>query len=91
MAPISPLIANHHVVKANECTTYYPCISDVLYPLEAALPVLDLHQSGLWEISSETSLGSTLSLIFGLLTLSGWGISLLAVASLTGIIDRKKI
>ena len=91
MAPISPLIANHHVVKANECTTYYPCISDVLYPLEATLPVLDLHQSGLWEISSETSLGSALSLIFGLLTLSGWGISLLAVASLTGIIDRKKI
>ena len=91
MAPISPLIANHHIVKANKCTIDYPCISDVLYPLEATLPVLDLHQSGLWEISSETSLGSALSLIFGLLTLSGWGISLLAVASLTGIIDRKKI
>jgi len=91
MAPISPSIANHHVVKSNVCTTYYPCISDVLYPLEATLPVLDLHQSGLWEISSDTSLGSALSLIFGLLTLSGWGISLLAVASLTGIIDRNKI
>ena len=47
-------------------------------------------QNGLWEICSETSLGSALAVIFGLLKLSGYGISVLAVASLTRIIEREK-
>ena len=76
-------------LRSRDCSTAYPCVNVPLFAMQAALPELDLHQSAFWEIGGASMTAELLETAFGLLTILGWLVSLLAVATATGFIDRR--
>ena len=74
-------------ITANTCHSYYPCLSQFIYPADAAIPVINLHQSEYWAFDASVgSWGSWARYIFDALTLSGWFFSSLLIAALAGLI-----
>jgi hypothetical protein len=72
--------------KSEVCTNQYPCVNEFLYPVDAALPFINLHQSDYWQFSEISDKGLYIELSFAILTLLGWLFSSLLVAGLAGII-----
>ena len=73
---------------ATNCTPYYPCNSSWLFPVDAAIPVINLHQSDFWWFNSSNAWGNYGKIIFDLLTVMGWGFTSLLIAASAGMIKQ---
>jgi hypothetical protein len=84
------VVAKHGAqsVQATSCTPYYPCNSSWLFPVDAAIPVINLHQSEFWSFNSSNSWGDYGELLFSLFSLLGWGFTSLLVAASAGLIKQ---
>jgi hypothetical protein len=71
---------------ASKCTGLYPCVSQWIYPVDAAIPVVNLHQSEYWAFNSATIVGTIGRAIFDFLTLLGWLLTTLLLAATAGLI-----
>ena len=40
------------IVSASRCTNLYPCLSALIYPVDASLPVINLHQADFWAFNT---------------------------------------
>jgi hypothetical protein len=79
-------VEHHFVLPSNTCTKYYPCISIAIYPIDAALPVLNLHQSDYWAFNAHNTWGDRGRIFFTIFTLLGWIFTSFLVAALAGLI-----
>jgi hypothetical protein len=84
------IVSAHHLdgLHSNSCTTYYPCVSNWLYPLDSLIPVINFHQADFWSFNESNSWGSYGQLSFDALTLIGWSLASLLVAGASGIINK---
>jgi hypothetical protein len=70
----------------SECTHSYPCPSPFVYPIDAALPLIDLHQVDYWQFDTSTSWGHAGRDWVVFATISGWGLATLFAAGLSGLV-----
>ena len=84
------VVAKHgaQAVQATDCTPFYPCNSSWLFPVDAAIPVINLHQSEFWSFNSSNPWGDYGELLFSLFSLLGWGFTSLLVAASAGLIKQ---
>jgi|GEM_PF-3519697 len=75
-------------VQATSCTSYYPCNSSWLFPVDAAIPVINLHQSDFWSFNSANPWGDYGEILFSLLSILGWGFTSLLIAASAGLIKQ---
>ena len=80
------LLRHPQALDSNTCTNYYPCLSQFIYPVDAAIPLINLHQSEFWAFSAFSAWGQWGRYLFDLVTLLGWFFSSLLVAGLAGLI-----
>jgi hypothetical protein len=76
------------LTSAEDCTSRYPCLSQWLLPVDAAVPVVNLHQADFWAFDASTTWGQAARYLFDLLTLLGWLFVSLLVATLAGLIRK---
>jgi len=74
-------------ITSKTCHSYYPCLSQFIYPADAAIPVVNLHQSEYWAFDATAGVWGDLGrYLFDVLTLLGWFFSSLLIAALAGLI-----
>jgi hypothetical protein len=87
VGPTADQLVDHpQALDAHMCTQYYPCLSQFIYPVDAAIPLINLHQSEFWAFSAFSAWGQWGRYLFDLVTLLGWFFSSLLVAGLAGLI-----
>jgi hypothetical protein len=86
----SYVVAKHgeKALAATSCTPYYPCNSSWLFPIDAAIPVINLHQSDFWSFTASNDWGNYGEIIFSLLSILGWGFTSLLIAASAGLIKQ---
>ena len=57
---------------ATECTDSYPCFDPLLFGVDAAVPILDLHHSAFWVPGRATPAGAIYDVLLALWALLGW-------------------
>jgi hypothetical protein len=75
-------------LNGNDCTAYYPCVSNWIYPLDSLIPVINFHQSDFWSFKASNDWGNYGQIAFDILTLSGWAFGSLLVAGASGLINK---
>ena len=86
--PVGSTAARHHV-EASVCTRYYPCLSPVFYPVDAAVPFITLHQVDYWQFDAATGWGQVGRDWTDIATIAGWGLATLLVAALSGLVQKE--
>jgi len=76
------------LAKSNACTSEYPCMSVWLYPVDAAVPVINFHQSDFWQFNASNSWGNDGQLVFDGLMILGWAFTSLLIAASSGLIKQ---
>ena len=87
---VSYVIAEHgqKAVEATNCTPYYPCNSSWLYSVDAAVPVINLHQSDYWSFNGSSEWGNYGEIFMSLLSILGWAFTSLLIAASAGLIKQ---
>ena len=79
---VGPTATVHHAMAA-DCTSAYPCLSPFVYPVDAAVPVLNLHEADYWKFDENTFWGQVGRDWLDAATLLGWVLTTLIVVGLT--------
>ena len=77
--------AGQHL-RASQCTDRYPCLSAWEYPIDAALPVIELHQVDYWQFDANTCWGHAGRDWTVFATVAGWGLTTLLVVGLSSLV-----
>ena len=75
-------------VSVKACTDRYPCFRPEVYSLELLLPVVNLHQREFWVSDASTRAGKIYRAYGWIAILSGWILTTLLVAGITGILRK---
>jgi hypothetical protein len=72
------------------CTSDYPCFQRLPYAVDAVVPLVNLQQRDNWAPDAHHSWGSWYRAFVWSGTLMGWFLSTMALAGVTGLLDRDR-
>jgi hypothetical protein len=72
-------------VTSATCTSRYPCLSRWIYPVDAVIPIFNLHQAEYWEPDAHTNWGHATRDWLYVATILGWAATTLLVVAFTGL------
>jgi hypothetical protein len=85
----SDMLAVHstsrHIVSSASCTSHYPCLSVLAYPVDYVIPILNLHQAEYWQPNAHTFWGHVARDWLFFATALGWVATTLLVSAVTGL------
>lgn len=67
--------------------TTQPCYNAVLYAIETVVPLVDLGQRSSWAVQHD---GGVVPILLGLLTITGWSVSTIAIATVAALGRRSE-
>lgn len=86
LIPVGPTASNLHGLRVNDCTSRYPCLFPLAYPVDAAVPVINLHQVDYWQFDASTLWGRIGRDSLDLATFFGWALTTMLVVGITGLV-----
>jgi len=76
-------------LKPSVCTNTYPCLSAFAYPVDAALPLINLHELDSWQFNANNGWGQAGRDWTVFATVTGWGLATMLVVGLSSLVrDR---
>jgi hypothetical protein len=86
LIPVGGTAIGHAHLTASHCTDYYPCVSPIAYPVDAAIPLINLQQADYWQLNSSTTWGAFTRGWLYLATVLGWVFTTMLAVALSGLI-----
>jgi hypothetical protein len=76
-------------LKPSICTSAYPCLSAFAYPVDAALPLINLHEVDSWQFNANDGWGQAGRDWTVFATVADWGLATVLVVGLSSLVrDR---
>jgi hypothetical protein len=86
LIPVGSTALGQAHLTASHCTDDYPCVSPFAYPVDAAIPLINLQQADYWQLNSSTSWGAFTRGWLDLATVLGWALTTMLAVALSGLI-----
>jgi hypothetical protein len=86
LIPVGSTAVGQAHLTARYCTDRYPCVSPLAYPVDAAIPLINLQQADYWQLNASTAWGEFARGWIDLATVLGWGLTTMLAVALSGLI-----
>jgi hypothetical protein len=84
--PVGATATSQVHLQSSQCTSSYPCLSVFAYPVDAVLPVINLHQADYWQFDASRTWGRAGRDWIDFATVLDWTLTTMLIVGLSGLV-----